>query len=184
MSEERADERVDERVDAVELAGAVDVVRAYLDGWRRADQDAVLATLAPDCTVVEGHGPVYRGVDRVRQWLDAWFSPGNTVDAWEITSVTAGPMPADPAPRPDDAGPAGGPEPAAGVGTGTVPDAADGGGPVLGVALEWRFTCTYGGNRTTVDGATVARVRAGRIVHLREYQTSGDLYDWTGTWRT
>lgn len=34
-----------------------------------------------------------------------------------------------------------------------------------------------------LEGATIAEVEEGRIVELREYETSAPLYDWTGTWR-
>lgn len=48
---------------------------------------------------------------------------------------------------------------------------------------EWMFECTWGGHRSTFDGATVARVRRDLIAELREYQTSAPLYDSRGTWR-
>jgi ketosteroid isomerase-like protein len=47
----------------------------------------------------------------------------------------------------------------------------------------WTFECTWQGVRSSFDGVTVARVCNGRITELREYQTNGDIYDWTGTWR-
>jgi ketosteroid isomerase-like protein len=47
---------------------------------------------------------------------------------------------------------------------------------------EWTFECTWGGDRSTFDGATVARVGDDLIAELREYQTSAPLYDWHGTW--
>ncbi|WP_328988858.1 nuclear transport factor 2 family protein [Kribbella sp. NBC_01245] len=61
-------------------------LRAYFDGWRRHDIPAVLATLADDCVVIESYGPVYRGKERVEQWMRAWFGAGGSVDGWEITS--------------------------------------------------------------------------------------------------
>ncbi|KAB8163449.1 nuclear transport factor 2 family protein [Streptomyces sp. 3MP-14] len=48
---------------------------------------------------------------------------------------------------------------------------------------QWTFECTWQGDRTAFDGATVARVADGRVVELREYQTTAPLYDWQGTWR-
>lgn len=50
------------------------------------------------------------------------------------------------------------------------------------VAAEWVFECTWQGNRTSFDGATIALVADGLIANLREYQTTAELYDWTGTW--
>lgn len=48
---------------------------------------------------------------------------------------------------------------------------------------EWVFSCTSGGDAATFDGATIARLQNGKIAYLREYATTGELYDWTGTWR-
>lgn len=61
-------------------------LQAYIDGWRRHDIPAVLATLTDDCVVIESYGPVYRGKARVEEWMGAWFAAGGSVDAWEITS--------------------------------------------------------------------------------------------------
>lgn len=57
----------------------------YIDAWRRHDVDGVLDTLAADCMVIECYGPVYRGRDRVEQWMRAWFGAGGSVDSWEVT---------------------------------------------------------------------------------------------------
>jgi hypothetical protein len=48
---------------------------------------------------------------------------------------------------------------------------------------EWTFECTWRGDRSTFDGASVARVHSDLIAELREYQTSAPLYDWLGAWR-
>lgn len=61
-------------------------LRAYIDGWRHHDIPAVLDTLTDDCVVIESYGPVYRGRQRVEEWMNAWFAAGGTVDGWEITS--------------------------------------------------------------------------------------------------
>lgn len=121
----------------------MNALQTYIDGWRRHDIPAVLATLTDDCVVIESYGPIYRGRARVEQWMTTWLAIGS-VDGWEITSSGA---------------------------------AAD-----LLVA-EWVFSCTYRGSAATFDGATVARLRDGRIAYLREYATTAELYDWTGTWR-
>lgn len=56
---------------------------------------------------------------------------------------------------------------------------------VLGdvAVAEWTFSCTYRGDSATFDGATIARLRNGKIAYLREYATTAALYEWTGTWR-
>lgn len=48
---------------------------------------------------------------------------------------------------------------------------------------QWVFECTAHGERSTFEGATIARSAGEQIVDLREYQTTAPLYDWHGTWR-
>lgn len=48
---------------------------------------------------------------------------------------------------------------------------------------QWVFECTFDGNRSTFEGATIARVADGLVRELREYQTTAELYDWQGRWR-
>ncbi|WP_277209228.1 nuclear transport factor 2 family protein [Isoptericola croceus] len=50
-------------------------------------------------------------------------------------------------------------------------------------AAQWEFECTWGGNRSRFEGATVSRSSEGLIVELREFQTTAALYDWHGEWR-
>jgi ketosteroid isomerase-like protein len=57
----------------------------YIDAWRRHDVDGVLGTLAADCVIIECYGPVYRGRERVGQWMSSWFGAGGSVDSWEVT---------------------------------------------------------------------------------------------------
>ena len=49
--------------------------------------------------------------------------------------------------------------------------------------VQLTFERTWKGSRTAFNGATVARVRGGLILGLREYQTTAALSDWRGTWR-
>ncbi len=116
----------------------------YIDGWRRHDIPAVLETLADDCVVIEGYGPVYRGRARVGQWMETWLAAGGAVLDWEMANSEAA-------------------------------------GDLL--VAEWTFTCRWHGAVATFEGATVARRRGDRIGYLREYATTADLYEWTGTWR-
>ncbi|MFL0587493.1 hypothetical protein ACH0BU_12710 [Sphingomonas olei] len=37
------------------------LIERYIAGWRTHDKEAILATLAPDCVVIESFGPTYRG---------------------------------------------------------------------------------------------------------------------------
>lgn len=50
-------------------------------------------------------------------------------------------------------------------------------------AAQWVFECSWGGNRSSFDGASVCRIEGGLIRELREYQTTAPLYEWDGTWR-
>ena len=67
----------------------VSQLRRYIDGWRRHDVAAVLDTLTSDCVVIESYGPVYRGRDRVGQWMHALFGAGGRVEGWEVAAYDA-----------------------------------------------------------------------------------------------
>ncbi len=127
------------------MVGAALLFQEYVDGWKARDRARILATLHPDCVIVECYGPVYRGIARAEQWIDAWFGQGNTVDRWDITWLEVG-------------------------------DAW--------AAAEWQFACTWHGTPASFEGASIVRLKDGRIAYLREYQTTAPLYDWTGTWRS
>jgi hypothetical protein len=43
--------------------------------------------------------------------------------------------------------------------------------------FEWVFACTYARTCRRFDGASIARLKDGKIVHLREYQTTQPLYE-------
>jgi ketosteroid isomerase-like protein len=62
------------------------LVEAYVGGWRDNDLPRIVSTLSPDCVIIESHGPTYRGIDKVRQWVESWIAEGSTVDRWDITS--------------------------------------------------------------------------------------------------
>ena len=50
-------------------------------------------------------------------------------------------------------------------------------------AAQWVFECTWEGNRSSFDGATISSCANGLVVELREFQTTAPLYEWNGTWR-
>lgn len=50
-------------------------------------------------------------------------------------------------------------------------------------SAQWVFECTSGRTRTSFEGCTISASADGLIVSLREYQSTAELYDWTGTWR-
>lgn len=50
-------------------------------------------------------------------------------------------------------------------------------------SAQWIFEFSWGGTRSSFEGCTISTSTDGRIASLREYQTTAELYDWTGTWR-
>jgi hypothetical protein len=62
------------------------LVTAYAEGWKTNDPPQIIATLAPDCVIVESHGPTYRSLAVATRWIEEWLGGGNTVDRWDIVS--------------------------------------------------------------------------------------------------
>ena len=62
------------------------LVNTYVEGWKINNPAQSIDTLAPDCVIVESHGPTYRGLEVATQWIESWLGAGNTVDHWDITS--------------------------------------------------------------------------------------------------
>jgi len=50
-------------------------------------------------------------------------------------------------------------------------------------SAQWVFECTSGGTRASFEGCTVSSSTGGLISSPREYQATGELYDWVGSWR-
>ena len=71
----------------VNAEAAEKLIRSYVEGWREGDADKILGAVAPDCVVIESHGPTYRGKERIAQWVDTWFAAGGEVLRWEIRSL-------------------------------------------------------------------------------------------------
>jgi ketosteroid isomerase-like protein len=51
------------------------------------------------------------------------------------------------------------------------------------IVAEWRFDYHEKGEDRSFDGSTIATVRDGKILRLREYATTAALYDWEGEWQ-
>jgi ketosteroid isomerase-like protein len=120
------------------------LLEQYIEGWRAHDTEAILATLDPDCAVIESYGPIYRGHAWVRRWVTEWMAEGGRVLEWVIHDRHF---------------------------TGDREMA------------EWTFHYTWRGEETRFDGATIARLRDGKIIYLREYATTEALFDWQGKWQ-
>lgn len=63
---------------------ARELVERYVRGWRTNDLSGILTTLTPDCVVMESHGPTYRGLDDVEQWVRDWIETGSRVTRWDV----------------------------------------------------------------------------------------------------
>ncbi len=46
--------------------------------------------------------------------------------------------------------------------------------------FEWIFECTYAGNHSGFEGASVARLSNGKIIFLREYAMTAPRHEWEG----
>jgi hypothetical protein len=46
--------------------------------------------------------------------------------------------------------------------------------------FEWIFECTYAGERSGFEGASIARLSKGKIAVLREYAMTASQYEWEG----
>jgi hypothetical protein len=63
-----------------------DLIELYVDGWRNNDKEKILSSLSSDAIVIESHGPLYRGIEKVGEWIDFWITEGSIVNSWDITS--------------------------------------------------------------------------------------------------
>lgn len=120
------------------------LLTSYIKAWASHDIEGVLATLADDCVVTESYGPVYRGRDRVGEWMRAWLAEGGIVRSWTVNRDLSHER-------------------------------------VL--VAEWTFSCIWHGSPATFDGVTIAIADGDRLQELREYATTAELYEWSGTWR-
>lgn len=63
------------------------LLERYIAGWRAQDTNAILATLTPDCVVIESFGPVYRGHAWVERWVATWLAQNGRVLDWTIRDL-------------------------------------------------------------------------------------------------
>ncbi len=62
------------------------IVETYTQGWERGNKEQILSVLNTDCTIIESHGPLYRGLQKVELWIDDWKKKRNRVMRWDIKS--------------------------------------------------------------------------------------------------
>jgi ketosteroid isomerase-like protein len=63
------------------------LLEQYIAGWRAHDVAAILATLTPNCVVIESFGPIYRGHDWVARWVSIWRAEDGNVIDWTIHNL-------------------------------------------------------------------------------------------------
>lgn len=52
---------------------------------------AILATLTPDCVVIESFGPIYCGHDWVARWVSTWLAEDGHVIDWTVRDLRSSP---------------------------------------------------------------------------------------------
>ena len=62
----------------------ISIFEQYVSGWKCAEIETVLETLDEDCIITECYGPVYRGRDNIRLWMEKWLGEGNRVLEWDV----------------------------------------------------------------------------------------------------
>lgn len=62
------------------------LIQMYVDGWKENNIDLICKPLAKNCIIIESHGPTYKGLNDVKEWVKKWISENFKVDKWNITS--------------------------------------------------------------------------------------------------
>lgn len=62
-------------------------ITQYIAGWRDHDAAAILASLTPDCVVIESFGPIYRGHGAVERWVAMWLAENGRVIDWTVRDL-------------------------------------------------------------------------------------------------
>jgi ketosteroid isomerase-like protein len=65
---------------------ALKLTQQYISGWKENDVAQIIAPLTKDCTVIESHGPTYRGVAAIKHWFELWLAANSIVKKWNIKS--------------------------------------------------------------------------------------------------
>ena len=67
------------------------LLEQYIAGWRAHDVAAILATLTPDCVVIESFGPIYCGHDWAARWVSTWLAEDGHVIDWTVRDLRSSP---------------------------------------------------------------------------------------------
>lgn len=73
-------------IECMNYEKAKKLAERYVEGWKDNNLEKILEPLVEDCTIIESHGPTYRGHGDVRAWVESWIAEGYKVDKWNITS--------------------------------------------------------------------------------------------------
>lgn len=65
---------------------AYHLVKQYVDGWKENNAAKIIKPLLPNCEIVESHGPTYKGIDKIKKWVEMWIESGGKVNQWDIVS--------------------------------------------------------------------------------------------------
>lgn len=61
-----------------------ELFQTYVNGWRENNLTKILSVLAPDCIIIESHGPTYSGKEMIEKWITTWLKDGGKVLQWDI----------------------------------------------------------------------------------------------------
>lgn len=59
------------------------LIEQYIEGWKDSNLEIITKCLSSDCVITESHGPVYKGINQIREWVSTWTQVG-IVKKWDI----------------------------------------------------------------------------------------------------
>lgn len=65
---------------------AKQLVKLYVEGWKEGTATKILQSLSANCEIIESHGPIYNGAEKVKKWVEVWIQKNCNVAKWNITS--------------------------------------------------------------------------------------------------
>jgi hypothetical protein len=61
------------------------IILQYIDGWKESNITKILSSLSDNCIIIESHGPMYEGRDKVKKWAEQWLLNGKVIK-WDVKS--------------------------------------------------------------------------------------------------
>lgn len=62
------------------------LIKQYVTGWQQNNIQQICECLAENCTVIESHGPIYQGIQDIKQWFHLWQQANSKISKWDILS--------------------------------------------------------------------------------------------------